>query len=190
MGRIRPAWYYERQAREANARQTFFANRQPPDEDTTIESRGASTNVFYRSLNLRNGTDHLIFATSVLSANLALLSAAEAGLTTTLSGTDVASRLRGSGVKPTKVHWYRGTANPVRRRTEWNTSVARYYDTQGGRSHYSVPFCRASGVFDGDDLIEAFNGLFGPSGTRRALLGPANGRAYLEMEKNAVSATT
>lgn len=190
MGRQRPAWYYERQAREATARENFFKNRVPPTEDTTIQSRGAQTEVYYRSLIMLDGTDHLIYVTQVPAATLNLVTAAEAGLKTTLASGETASRLRGSGVKPTRLHWYRGSTNPVRRSTAWGTKVARYYDDAGGRSHYSTPFSRATGVFNADDVKDAFTALFGPGGSKRNLLGTQNGRAYISWETATVSANT
>lgn len=190
MARMRPAWYYERQAQEAQARSDYFRNRTPPAEDTTIETRGQSTDVYYRSLIQLSGTDPLIYATSVYNSTLALITATEAGLATTLGSGETASRLRGSGVRPTKIHWYKGRATPIRRRTDWNTSVAVYYDDSAARSHYSVPFSRATGNFDANDLKVAFNALLGPSGTKRSVLGAANGRAYIEWERASVSART
>lgn len=183
------SWYYARQAEQATAREAYYRNRVPP-ESSAIESKGPSTDVFYRSLILLDGTDHLIFRTSVDNTTLGLLSAAEAGLLTTLGAGDVSQRMRGSGVKPTRVHWYRGATNPVRTRSAWNTSVARYYDTQGGRSHFSVPFSRATGVFNADDIADAFQALFGPGGSKRTLLGSANGRASITWERATISAQT
>lgn len=190
MGRIKPAWYYTKQAQQAQARANYYQNRQPPAEDTTINSRGAMTDLFYRSMILLEGTDHLIFRVSVPNTTLALLPAADAGLLTALPANSVAQRIRGSGLKPNKIHWYRGATNPVRRRTDWGTSVARYYDASGGRSHYSIPFSRAAGVFNADDLRDQFNALFGPNGSRRALLGAQNGRAYIEWESVTTAAQT
>lgn len=190
MSRIKPVWYYQRQARDAEARNNYFQNRTPPAEDATIESRGAQTEVYYRSLIQISGTDHLIYTTQVPTATLNLVTAAEAGLKTTLGSGETSSRLKGSGVRPTRVKWYRGSTNPVRRTTPWGTRVARYYDDGGGRSHYSVPFSRATGVFNADDLKDAFTALFGPGGTKRNLLGSANGRAYIEWERATVSAQT
>jgi hypothetical protein len=190
MGRQRPAWYYERQAREATARENYFKNRTPPTEDTAIESRGAQTEVYYRSLIMMDGTDHLIYTAQVPVSTLNLVTAAEAGLKTTLAAGETSSRLRGSGVKPTRVHWYRGSTNPVRRSTAWGTKVARYYDDGAGQSHRSMPFSKATGVFNADDVKDAFNALFGPGGSKRNLLGTANGRAYLSWESASVSANT
>lgn len=189
MGRIKPTWYYERQAQQAEARENFYRNRVPP-EQTDIESRGAQTDVFYRSMLLLEGTDHLIFSTTVPTDTINQVTAAEAGLLTTLASGDVATRMKGSGVKPTRIHWYRGSTNPVRRRTAWNTSVARYYDTAGGRSHFSIPFSRATGNFGPDDLNDAFRAMFGSGGSKRNLLGTANGRAYIRWETATVSAQT
>ena len=190
MGRIKPVWYYQRQARDAEARNNYFQNRTPPAEDATIQSRGAQTELFYRSLIQRSGTEHLIYSIQVPTQTLGQLTAAEAGLKATLEEDEVALRLRGSGVRPTRIKWYRGSTTPVRRTTPWGTRVARYYDTAGQRSHFSIPFSRVTGVFDGDDLRDAFDNLFGPGGSKRGLLGQANGRAYIEWERVTVSAQT
>jgi hypothetical protein len=187
MARMRPAWYYERQAQEAEARANYYRNRQPPAEDTTIQSRGASTDLLYRSLIQIQGADRLTYKVSVPNTTLSLLPAAEAGLAAVDTNT-AALRLRGSGLKPTKIHWYRGRATAIRRRTAWNTSVSVYYDEQNGRSHYSIPFSRVSDTFTPNTLKEQFEIMFGPSGTRRSLLGPTNGRAYIEWERVTVSA--
>lgn len=183
MGRIRPAWYYQRQATEAQARATFLQNRTAPPAGTTIEQRGASTDLFYRSLLQRAGTDALIYKVSVLNSTLALVSAAQAGLMTTLASGEIALRVRGSGVKPTKLHWYKGDGTPTRQRSQWGTSWTRYYDSTAGQSHFSIPFSKATGIFDGGDLQDAFEALFGASGSRRALLGASNGRAYVTFEQ-------
>lgn len=190
MGKIKKAWFYERQAQQAQARENFYKNRTPPEEDQSITSRGAMTDVYYRSMILLEGTDHLIFSTSVPNSTTQLLTAAEAGLLTVLPANSTASRMRGSGLRPTRVKWYKGSTNPVRKRTDWNTSVARYYDNAGGRSHYSLPFSRATGVFNADDVRDQFNTLFGPGGSKRGLLGAANGRAYIDWERVTTSAQT
>lgn len=187
MARMRPAWYYERQANEAQRRADYFRNQQPPAQPTSIESRGAMTDVYYRSMIQIEGTDHLVYATSVRSSTLGLVPAADAGLLTTLGTGTTGLRLKGSGVKPTKIHWYRGTASPVRRPTAWGTQVSIYHESG---THRSMPFSRATGVFNADDLKDAFMGLFGPGGTRRTLLGTANGRAHITWEEVSVSAQT
>jgi len=190
MGRIKPSWYYERQAQLANAREAYYRDRTPPTTPTTIESRGASTSLFYRSLNMISGTDHLIYGVDVYDDTLARVGAGPLGLMTALGAGEVALRMRGSGIKPTKAHWYRGTTTPVRTTTPWGSRVSRYYDDQGGQSHFSAPFSRASGVFNGADLMDAFQGLFGASGTVRAQLGAQNGRAWLELEEVNVAYTS
>lgn len=189
MGRMRPAWYYERQARDAEARANYFRNRVPPDGDTTIESRGQSTDLIYRSLIQFQGTERVTYKVNVPNATLVLFPATDAGLLAADNNT-AALRLRGSGLKPTKVHWYRGRATAIRRRTAWNTRVSVYYDSQNGRSHYSIPFSQASGAFTPNDLKERFEQLFGQSGSRRNLLGAVNGRAHIEWEKATVSVQT
>lgn len=188
MGRARPAWYYERQAREAQARQTFLANREPPAPGGTIESRGASTSVFYRSLLIRDGTEARVFSTQARAEALTIVSAAQAGLLTTAPANTTPQPIRGSGVKPTRIHWYRGAATATRERSAWNTSWNKYY--QDG-THASLPFSRTTGVFDAADLVEAFNGLFGASGSVRAqALGAQNGRAHITFERAPFSAQT
>lgn len=179
MGRQRPSWYYERQAREAQARETFLQNYQGPPAGTQIQQRGPSTDVFYRSMALLDASDHLIFSTSVQTDTLTQVTATEAGLLTTLGSGQTANRLRNSGVKPSRAHWYRGDTTPTRQTSRWGTSYSRYY---AAGSHRSIPFSVASGVFTPDDLRDRFTTLFGPGGTKRTLLGAANGRAYLELE--------
>lgn len=188
MGRMRQPWYYERQAAEAQRRADYFRNRTPPTEDRTIDTRGATTDLYYRSLIQKSGTDHLLYAVSVPNSTLTLLPAADAGLQTLAQiGTAVPQRLRGSGVKPTKIHWYKGRATPIRRNSAWNTSVAIYHE-EG--SHKSIPFSDASGEFTAQDLQDKFESLFGSGGSRRTLLGTANGRAYITWEQVSVSAKT
>jgi hypothetical protein len=190
MGRIKPAWYYERQAAQATARANYFRNKQPPTEGADIQSKGAMTTVFYRSLIQKSGTDHLLYSLQVPNTTLQAVSAAEAGLVTTLPANTVPLRARGSGMKPTRVHWYRGDANPRRSPTAWGTMVARYYDNAGDQSHFSIPFSRAATTFEPDDLVAAFNALFGASGSKRSLLGSANGRAHITWETVTLSAQT
>lgn len=187
MGRLKPAHYYQKKATEAQARADYYRTRTAPPTGTTVNSRGAATPLYYRSMLLKAGTNPLIYSVSVDNDTLTGVSAAEAGLMTTLGAGEVALRLRGSGVKPTKLHWMRGDATPVKVRTDWNTSWTRYYSAGGG-SHKSIPFSRATGVITPDELQDAFDGLFGGAGTKRSLLGTANGRAYLEFERAPISA--
>lgn len=184
---MKPAWYYERQAQEAEARANYYRNRVPQD-NASVRSR-PTTVKYYRSLLVRQGTDPTIFKVSVNNAALALVTATQAGLLDALTATETALNLRGSGVKPTKIHWYKGDASPVGRRTAWNSRYIRYYDTAGTQSHYSMPFSRATGAFDPNDLKNAFNTLFSGS-NRTTLLGAANGRAYLELEHVPTSVDT
>lgn len=188
MARQRPSWYYSRQAADAQRREDYFRNRTPPTEDRNIESRGASTDLYYRSLIQIEGTEHLIYATAVRNSTLAIVTAAQAGLMTALPADAVANRLRNSGLKPTKIHWYRGRTDPIVRTTEWQTSVSIYH-AEG--SHRSMPFSRATGNFDANDLKQAFEALFGAGGTvRTTALGTVNGRAHITWETVSVSAQT
>lgn len=183
MGRLKPAWYYQRQADAAERRADHFRNRTPPTTPTTIQSRGAATDLFYRSLNLRTGADPVIFRVSVFNDTLQRVNATNLGLMNTLSSSEIALRLRGSGVKPTRLHWYRGRTTPVRTTTPWGTRVSNYADNQGGQSHFSAPFSKASGTISGSEISERFESLFGPSGSVRAQMGAQNGRAWLELER-------
>lgn len=186
MGR-RPAWHYRRQAQRAEARETFLANYEGPPVDAAVQQRGPTTPVFYRSMTLVGGAEHTAFTTSVDNDTLTQVTAAEAGLLETLPAGETSNRLRGSGVKPTRVHWYRGEATPNRETSRWGTRWTRYY-TAG--SHRSIPFSRPSGLFTPDDLRDQFVVLFGPTGTKRALLGATNGRAQITFEVANLGFTT
>lgn len=186
---MKQPWYYQRQANIAEARNAYFANK-GPSTPGPIQERGASTGLYYRSLTLTDGTNPLIFSVQVPNDILALTPAAILGLKETLGVGEVALRIRGSGVKPSKIHWYEGTATPVRTNTPWGSSVSRYYDNTGGRSHYSAPFSETTGTFTASALREDFEGMFGVGGTHRNLLGLKHGRAWLELEQAPVSAMT
>ena len=175
----RPAWYYNRQAARAEARETYQRTYQGPPETAAITQRGPTTEVFYRSMSLRDGTDALNFTVSVLNETLTQITATEAGLLTVLTAGEVSRGIRNSGVKPTRAHWYRGDPTPSRQTSAWGTRYTRSY---APGSHASIPFSRATAAFTPDDLRDAFTALFGPGGTKRTLLGAANGRAYLELE--------
>lgn len=183
MARMKPAYYYQRKATIAQARDTYRENNPPAPASGPIEGRGAATDLYYRSLSLTNGSDPLIFVVKVPTATLGLISATQLGLPTALTAGQVGLRLRGSGVKPSKVHWFAGDATPTRQSTPWGSSWAKYYADKS----YSAPFSRATGLFNASDLRDAFEALFGTGGTERALLGAANGRAWLELEQAAIS---
>ena len=186
MGRIKPAWYYQRKATAAQAREDYLEANPPAPPDGTIDQRGASTDLFYRSLTMTDGTNPLIFQVSVLEATLQLVDATQLGLLETLGVDEVALRMRGSGIKPSRVHWYEGATTPTRSRTPWGTSVAKYYEG----SVYSAPFSQRVGVFSAQDLRANFDALFGPGGSERALLGTRNGRAWLELESSPMAYTS
>lgn len=188
MARMRPVYYYERQAAEAQRRADYFRNRTPPAEPQSITSRGDTTELYYRSLIQKAGTAHLIYAVNVRDTTLGLVTAAQAGLKTSLGNGETALRVRGSGLKPTKVSWYKGRATAIRRPSAWQTSVSIYH--QAG-THRSIPFSKATGEFTPDDVQAAFTALFGPTGSLRTeLLGDINGRAHITWETASVSATT
>lgn len=186
MGRMKPAWYYQRQANEAKARSDYFENR-VPTVDTTVNSRGASTTLYYRSLLLTDGTDPLIFRVNVLNSTLAILPAASAGLKDALTSTEFAIPLRSSGVKPSKANWFLGDATPSAVATAWNTRWIRYYAQTAG-AHRSIPFTKSAGAFDAGDLQAAFNTLF--TGSAGATKLGTNGRAFLTLETAPISINT
>lgn len=184
MGKLKPLWQLQRQLQNRQARQNYYQNYQGPPADTSLTQQGAATTLYYRSLFLTDGSDHLIFSTSVFNSTLSKINAGQAGLLTTLPANSTAPSLRRAPIKPTKVHWYMGKANPIYKTSPWGSSWAQYYDTQGGKSHYSIPFSKASGVFDAGDLMAAFRAIFSPSGSpNTTLLGAKNGRAWLELER-------
>ncbi|MBD0268567.1 MAG: hypothetical protein ICV77_09765 [Cyanobacteria bacterium Co-bin8] len=190
MGRTKTAAYYRRQADIAEAREAYYRTARPVPTGTVVQSRGGATDLYYRSLNLIEDTEPLIFRVPVLNSTLQRMTAAELGLLSNLTAGDNALRVRGSGLSPTKVHWFQGDATPTRQRTEWGSNWTKYYNETGGRSHYSAPFSAATGQITGSSLVARFNGLFGPAGSKRALLGTANGRAWLEMEQVAIAANS
>jgi hypothetical protein len=184
---MKQPWYYTRQATIAQARQTYFASRGPTAPGPIIQ-RGASQTLYYRSLALRAGTEPTIFVVNVSSDTLAKVTAAELGLKAALASGESALRIRGTGIKPSRVHWYEGVSAPVRTSTPWGSSVSRYYEKSGtAQSHFSAPFSQTTGVFTANDLFQDFEALFGGGGAKRGLLGTKNGRAWLELEQAPMS---
>lgn len=189
MSRVRPAWYYERQARIANDREAYRRNN-PPTPQTAVRSRGPATDVWYRSLALVDGTEHRVFKTAVDNDTLQIVTAVQAGLLTAAPADGASFSLRGSGLTPTKLIWQRGVATPSRVRTPWNSSYIKYYEGNNRdaiRSHYSMPFSRATGAFSAADLRAAFNTIMS-GGARTTMLGAENGRASLVLERAPISA--
>lgn len=187
MARRRPSYQLARELREANQRETFIENYTGPVQGTTVQSRGPTTELYYRSLAQSVGADRVIYKVNVDNDTLTQVPAADAGLLTTLTATQIAQRLRGSGVKPSRLHWYRGDATPTYVTSRYGTSYVRSYVPGSNRS---IPFSIATGAFSADDLNDQFQILFGNGGTRRALLGAANGRAYVELERAPISANS
>lgn len=187
MSRRRPAYRLQRELNEANARENFIENYTGPAQGTTVQSRGPTTELYYRSLAQSVGTERVIYKINVDNDTLTQVPAVDAGLLTTLTSTQVAQRLRGSGVKPSRMHWYRGDPSPIYVNSRYGTSYPRTYVPGSNRS---IPFSVATGAFSADDLSDQFQILFGNGGTRRALLGASNGRAYVELERAPISANS
>jgi hypothetical protein len=187
MARRRPSYRLQRELNQAQARETFIRNYTGPAQGTTVQSRGPATELYYRSLSQKVGTDRIIYKVSVDNDTLTQVPAVDAGLLTTLTSSQRAERLRGSGLKPTRLHWYRGDATPTYVTSRYGTTYVRSYVAGSNRS---IPFSVATGDFSADDLNDQFQILFGNGGTRRALLGASNGRAYVELERAPISANS
>lgn len=190
MGRLKPAWYYERQAAEAERRADYFRTK-TPSTSTTVRSRGAATGFYYRSLTKKVGTDHIKFAVNVIDSTIALVTADEAGLLTAgeynaLTGAaKVSFNLRGSGVKPSKATWYKGATTPVAKVTAWNTRYIQYAeaDTDTKITHRSIPLCVKTAEFDAGGVAAVFKNIFEGS-KKPTLLGTENGRAQFTLERS------
>lgn len=195
MGRVKPAWFYQRKATAAEARENYLRNNPPAPPTGPINQRGASTDLYYRSLLLLDGNSApLIFKVTAPNDALSLIGAtadvaggsAAVGLKETLDVGEAALPIRGSGVSPSRIHWYEGATTPQRTSTPWGTRVSKYYEDRV----YSLPISERTGVFTARNLMADFQGLFGSGGTKRALLGLKNGRAWLDFEKTTTSAST
>jgi len=187
---MKPAWYYERQAAEAERRATYYRTRVPA-ADTTVNPRGSTSTVYYRSLTKKVGSDHIKFNLNVLDSTLLLVKPDDAGLLTAeeynaLTGAAKLSfGLRGSGVKPSRANWYRGAGTPVAKVTAWNTRYIQYSEADSDTriTHRSIPLSVKTGEFDAGDIAGVFQGIF--SGTAKTtLLGAQNGRAQFTLERS------
>ncbi len=187
MGR-KPAWKIERQLNATRAREAYYASYVPP-ESGTVEQRPKTT-CYYRSLNIKAGTEHVVFSVKVDNASLTgatgIGSVADAGLLATAPANTSPLSVVGN-IKPSRIYWYKGKLTPTSGTTAWNTRRTTYYETTAGRSHFSVPVSEPTGEFDGADLVARFQLLFGVGGSKRSLLGDKNGRAWLEMEEFTVA---
>lgn len=190
MGRIKPAWEYEKLAAERKRREDYLKNK-PRSTNAVVQGRKEVTR-YYRSVLLKTGAgEHDLFRVRVDEAALTLLGA---GRTPSLGLLEtepvgptapVAQRLRGSGLKVSRIHWYKGQQTPSASTTPWGTRVARYYDRQGSRSHYSAPISKSSGAIAISDIMDAFKTI---TNTNTAdLLGVENGRAWLDLETVAIA---
>jgi hypothetical protein len=187
MGRRKPVWLYQRQLDKATARENYYRTK-TPTTSTVVKDR-KQVQLFYRSMFVKFGTQPLIYAVRPTEAAItAIGGAGDAGLLAAMptgaADQTVPLPIRGSGVTPTKACWYKGATTPVGDATPWSSRWIRYYDKPAtGQSHFSVPFSRASGAVNSAEIQGAFNALFGPTGSKKALLGTENGRAWLDLEK-------
>jgi hypothetical protein len=199
MGKAKPAYYYERKATEAKARENYYRTRAPrPRAGTTVTQKNLETFV-YRSLFLKfttgandaTGTDHIPFKVSVGQGSLGKLgggvaAAAKVGLLTTGSPGalgELARPIRGSHIHPSMIRWSHGTATPVLRTTQYNTTWVQYYDNAAGeaQSNFSVPISKATGDFFPQDIVTTFKTIFSDA-AKAGLIGAKNGRAELDLE--------
>ena len=141
MGRMRPSWYYRRQQEEAQRREDYRRTYGGPPQDTVLTPRGATVDLFYRSLFVRNGTDPQVFRVTVDAETVdtggesgGLIPLANLGLLESPPENTFPLPLRGSGMKPSRASWYTGDATPRYERTEWQTSWGRYYQRGSHRS--------------------------------------------------------
>ena len=103
---------------------------------------------------------------------------------------------RGLNYPVVKIHWFFGDDNPEAKVTAWGTRYIKYYDKDGGQSHYSLPFSvlpptagTAIAPVTLDELIAKLNGLFErDKGTKKALLG-TRGIARLAIGRETISVT-
>jgi hypothetical protein len=141
--------------------------------------RPEQTLLYYRSVY----DNDVYFRVYVNSETLALFtSPTEVGLLATLPSGATALSVRGSGTKPSMLKWYFGDATPQVIATAWGSRYIKNYDPKNGQSHRSIPFSVSTGAFALDDLLTKFNGLFGATGSKLALLGD-RGQAELIPER-------
>ena len=192
---IRSSSYYERQAEEAKKRETYMRTRPPRPETTVVKQRGATTEAFYRSMLIKQGSDPAIFSVDVLASSLAAVGGPSAcGLLEAMPAATAGStaqntplRVRGSGMKPSRAHWYKGMATPTVKQSRWGTNWTKYYDND---SHQSVPMSDLTGSSISPAKVQSvFDAIF-KGATKTQLLGTKNGRAYLEFERISYSSRT
>lgn len=187
---MKSAAYYKRQAAEAEARDTYFRTKPVSTRaDGSPVSQKNLSQLFYRSLFIREGTDHVQFRVDVDTVALGMVSLAATGLTNVGTAGKFILPVRNL-LLPTRGSWYKGTATPTIEVTLWQSRYAKYHDTTGAgteqRSHYSVPISSVGATFEVSDIINKFNTIFqgtGTAGGNVTLLGAKNGRAELRIEQ-------
>ncbi len=199
MGKAKPAYYYERKAAEAKARENYYRTRAPrPRAGGTVVQKDLETYI-YRSLFLKfttgagdaTGTDHIPFRVSVGKGSLGKLgggtaAAAKVGLLTTgAPGAlgELARPIRGTHIHPSKIVWSTGTATPTPETTPYGTTWIKYYANAEGaaQSNFSAPISKATGDFFPQDLVASYKAIFSDA-AKVGLLGAKNGHAELELE--------
>jgi hypothetical protein len=187
MARIKPSYYYERQAEEAKKREVYYRTPRPPKPTNTAVKQRENDKIFYRSLNQKIGTDSIVYGIFVTRAALALVTPAQAGLLLvepTTAGVVVLNRPR--GFFPSVAKWYKGVATPSYVQTKYQTSYPRYSEKNTtGQSSFSMPISVETGEVTAAKVEAAYKAIFNPGGTANVtLLGAKNGRASLTLEKS------
>lgn len=107
---------------------------------------------------------------------------ATVGLLATAPANTQPVSVRGLNYPILRIYWFFGDENPSAVTTKWDSRYIKYYDKDGGQSHYSLPFTDETGAGTIDALITKFEGLFGATGSKKSILG-ARGQARLALGK-------
>lgn len=187
MARIKPSYYYERQADEAKKREVYYRTPRPPKAANTAVKQRENDKIYYRSLNQKVGNDSIVYGIFVTKAALALVTPAQAGLLLvkpTTAGVVVLERPQ--GFFPSVAKWYKGVATPSYVTTKYQTSYPRYVDKSAtGQSSFSMPISVETGEVTAQKVEAAYEAIFNPAGVANTtLLGAKNGRASLTLEKS------
>ncbi len=140
----RPAWYYQRQAEYATARETYYRNRQP-NASTTVVAR-PTTKLTYKCLLLRVGTSVPLVKLPCSDKAITFFQASRLNLIETVAEADVGRVIpKPYGFSPSKVSAMKGTGSPraVRAFNGTGRRMVRYtpagIDNTTEQAYYSAP---------------------------------------------------
>lgn len=186
----RPAWYYQRQAEYATARETYYRTRQP-NSNTNVIAR-PTTKLGYRCLLLRVGTNVPIIKLPTSDRAITFFQASRLNLLETIP--DAAENRvipKPYGFRPSMVSAMRGTGTPraVRAFNGTGRRMVRYtpagIDGSTEQAYYSAPIADDTEVPTVTGLQQAFSTL---ANALRSTLGDY-GRIGLELERISSSAS-